>query len=201
MREEPACPRCGYHGQTDARYCAHCGRALAPLRTRVSETANRFFDNLSPWYIVAFGVAALVSLGLLAQYYIVSTGLYFRVSFLLLALVVGSGCGFLGWRWGASRSSRKRFFHVLLVFAGMAALLALIRRLDLAILASFADSERVFVLDIPGVHLEASAGYKQSHRVSSPPPYWLITFGYGVLVGVVSFRIRKIVLRAGKARQ
>jgi ribosomal protein L40E len=195
--DKPICQRCGYIGPEGARYCARCGRALIPLRTRLTSKVNRLLNSLSPLHLALMGLAALVPIGFLSNHLLVSIGLYFPLSLILLVLAIGTGGVCLGWVWSTPLSNRSRLTRELLVLVSMGLLLIVIWQLDRAFLSSLANGDRTIVSDIPGVHLEASSGSKRVHSVSSPPPYWLITMGYTLLTAVTSGLLRK----ALKSRQ
>jgi signal transduction histidine kinase/ribosomal protein L37E len=190
MSEKTACRRCGQTGPADALYCAHCGYALIPLRTRLSNTTNRLLDKLSRCHIGWLSLVALVPIGLLANHLLVRTGLYFPSSLVLLALSLGVGSGYWGWQWDAPSSNRHRLRRTLLVFAGTMLSLAAIWQIDRALLSSLAGTDRRIVSDIPGVHLEASGGYKRLH-ISNAPPYWLFVMLYALLVAAAGHLARK----------
>jgi hypothetical protein len=192
MSETNVCRRCGYAGPADARYCARCGRSLVPFGTHLADCANRLLDGVSPLHVALLGLVALVPLGWLANHFLVHTGLYLRSSLLLLALIIGLGGAYVGWLWKMPLSNRRRLVRVLIVFAAMGLLLAAVWGLDTVLSVLLADGGRVIVLDIPGVHLEASAGYRHVHIVSSPPPYWLVTMGYVILCAVAGSMIYKV---------
>jgi hypothetical protein len=141
--------------------------------------------------LALLALVILVPIGLLSNHLLVSIGLYFPISPILLALAIGAGGACLGWVWSMPLSNRSRLMRVLLILAGMALMLVVVWQLDRVFLSITASSDRVIVSDIPGVHLEASGGYKTWHAVSSPPPYWLITIGYTLLIAVISSLIWK----------
>jgi hypothetical protein len=190
--DKPICQRCGYIGPEGARYCAHCGCALTPLRTRLTSKVDRLLNSVSPFHLALLGLVALVPIGFLSNHLLISIGLYFPLSLILLALAIGAGGACLGWVWSTPLSNRSRLTRVLLVLVSMGLSLMVIWQLDRAFLSSLANSDRTIVSDIPGVHLETSGGYKHLHSVSSPPPYWPITIGYTLLTAVASSLIRKV---------
>jgi ribosomal protein L40E len=192
--DKAICQRCGYIGPEDARYCAHCGRALTPLRTRLTSKTNRLLDSVSPLHLALLSLVALVAVGLLSNHLLVSIGLFSAVSLVLLVLTIAAGSVCLGWLWGMPLSNRSRLARVLLILAGMGLLLIVIWQLDRAILDSLANSDRTIVTDIPGVHLEASGGDRRLHIVSGPPPYGLITTGCALLTAVASSLVRKVLI-------
>ncbi len=192
MSEKTVCPRCGYVGPEDARYCARCGRSLLSLSARSARTVNRVLDNASPPFVALLGLVALFGISQLAHYYIVMTGLLFPWSYALLVLVLAVGGGYLGWLWEMQLPNRYRVLRVLLVFAGMALLLVMVWYLDRAVLSLLADSNRTIVMDIPGLHLEGSGGYERRIIVSDAPPYWFFALLFVILVGVTGNTIHKL---------
>jgi signal transduction histidine kinase len=182
--EPIVCRRCGHTGPGDARYCPRCGRALGPLHVRSTGAIDRWLDNLLPRYAELLGLIALVPIGLLVDHLLVNVGLYLPVSFLLLALAIGSGCAYLGWYWHTPSPARRRLIRVFLVLAGLGLSLAAVWWIDRAFLSTLTDNGRTIVCDIPGVHLEASGGSHRLLRVSSPPPYWLFFVIYATLAAV-----------------
>lgn len=189
MSGESTCRRCGYAGPSDARYCARCGRALVPLRARLAAGAGKLQRRLTSLHAGLLGLATWTGLGLLAHHLLVSEGLYFPASFVVLALGIGLGGAALGWLWAGS-SPGRRLAVVLLVAAGVALFLLAVWQLDRALLSA-ADSGRTIVSTIPGVRLEAEGGYKRHHAVSDPPPYWLIALGYAALAAVAGHLARR----------
>jgi hypothetical protein len=143
---------------------------------------DQWLNSLSPLLLVLLGLTALIPIGFLSNHLLVSLGLYFPLSLYLLILVIGAGGATLGWVWSRPQSNRHRLTQVLLVLVSMSLLLLIIWQLDRAFLSAIANSDRVIVSDIPGVHLEAHGGYKRRHVVSSPPPYGLITMGARLLI-------------------
>jgi hypothetical protein len=142
--------------------------------------------------VALLGLVALVPLGWLANYLLVHTGLYLGSSLLLLALIIGLGGAYVGWLWKMPLSNRRRLVRVLVAFAAMGLLLAAVWWLDTVLSALLTGGDRVIVLDIPGVHLEASAENRHVHIVSSPPPYWLLAMGYVILCAVAGSMIHKV---------
>ncbi|MDY7077702.1 MAG: sensor histidine kinase [Chloroflexota bacterium] len=191
MSEKSICRRCGYAGADDARYCARCGRALVPLRARTSNTARIWLDSLSPPYVGLLGLFAFIPISLLADYLLVESGLYFVLSQVMLALVIGLGSGYLGWLWDKPLSNRDQFKRMLFVLFGMAILLVAVRMMDRALLSAFTDSGRTVVSDIPGVHLEATSDHRRT-RISNAPPYWLVAIAYALLAAIVGNLIHKV---------
>ena len=63
MSDKPVCHRCGYVGPVDARYCAHCGRALVSPNARLTRSINRILSNLSPYHIGFLGLVLSVPTG------------------------------------------------------------------------------------------------------------------------------------------
>jgi len=184
MNEQPSCPRCGYVGPADARYCAQCGRAFLPVRQRLADSANRLLDGVTQLHTALVVLVGLVLLGWLAEWLLVSAGLYFTLSQALLVIVIGLGGGWLGWLWHAPLSRRGRLGRVVLTLGAMALLCGAIWQVD-RLLLGLVPGDRAIVSDIPGVHLEASGGYKRMHHVSSPPPYWLITIVWAGLAALL----------------
>ena len=192
--ETTACRRCGHTGPGDARYCARCGQALVPVRARSTGTIRRLLDNLPPRYIALLGSIALVPIGMLVEHLLVNAGLYLILSLVLSALVIGSGCAYLGWYWHGPSSGRSRLSRVFLVLTGLGISLVAIWGIDRALLSALADNGRTFVFDIPGVHLEATNGLnglKRVHTISSPPPYWLFVIIYATLTAAAGNLIRR----------
>ncbi len=189
--ETIVCRRCGHTGPGDARYCARCGQALVPLRVRTTGTIHRLLDSLAPRTIALLGLIALVPIGVLVELLLVDVGLFLPFSFVLLALVTGSGCAYLGWTWHTPASGHQRLARVLLVLIGLGLSLVAIRWIDKAFLSTLADNGQTIVTDIPGVHLEASNGFKRLLKVTSPPPYWLFFVIYATLAAVAGNLIHR----------
>ena len=190
MSEKTVCGRCGHAGSVDDHYCARCGRALVPRRSRLANTTDRLLDTSSPRYVSLLSLVALVLISKLVDHLLVKTGLYFASSLVLLALVIGLGSAYLGWQWDMPLSSRNRLMRVLFAFASMGLLLVAVWQIDRALLGSLIGSGRRIVSDIPGVHLEASEGSKRLY-ISHAPPYWLLVMVYALLVAVVSNLARR----------
>ncbi len=190
MSEEIVCHRCSYAGAGDARYCAQCGRALVPLHTRTSNVAQLVLDSLSPQYIGLLELLAFIPISLLANYLLVESGLYFVLSQILLALVIGLGSGYLGWLWDKPLSNQDQIKRMLFVFFGMAILLVVVQMIDRMLLSTFAAGGRTIVSDLPGVHLETD-GYKRLHIHSNAPPYWLVCIAYALLAAIAGNLIHK----------
>jgi signal transduction histidine kinase len=190
MSEQSVCRRCGHAGPAGAHYCAHCGRALVPLRTRLATIANRSLDDLSPRRVGLLSLLALVLISVLAEYLIFSAGLHFSLSYVLLILIIGLGSAYLGRLWGPPSSGRKTLMRLLGLSIAMALLLAAVLLIDKALLSSLAASGRRVMLDIPGMHIEAfsSDGLTPTVRriVYNRLPYWLFALVYALLVALAS---------------
>jgi hypothetical protein len=193
MTEESACPRCGYAGPQDARYCAYCGRASVPLSLRLIRTPDRLLAGLSRRQILWFGLAALFLVSFLAHHLIVGPGLYLPVSYLLLVLIFAVGAAYLGWGWNRPWSGRGLFERAVIVFAGMAVALTAVLPIDRLALSSLAGTGRMTVFDIPGIHVEVLGSFSPARItfvVADPPPYWLLAMMGALLVGLASSQLR-----------
>jgi signal transduction histidine kinase len=190
MSEEIVCRRCGYAGSDDARYCARCGRRLTPPRMRLAGTINRSLENLPSRHIGLFGLATLIPISILTGHLIVTTGLCFWMSYVLLALIVGLASAYVGWLWDASLPNRSRLGRMLIIVVAMAILLAAIPLIDRAFLDLVISNGQTIALDIPGIHIEAVAPssvdlpFRHIIVVDNPPPYWLVVTVYALLVAV-----------------
>jgi hypothetical protein len=174
MLDNVFCARCGHEISSEARYCAHCGRAVIPLRYQISNKIRYILDDVSKWHIQLLCLMALLSIGVITEHYLVDRGLYFPASYAILLLVLGGGCSLIGWQWNRT-SNRSRFLLVLVTGITISLLIPFVKVIDNTILNVIADSNRELIVNIPGVHLEASEGYKNFHSVNNPPPYWLLT--------------------------
>ena len=67
MSEKPVCHHCGYVGPVDARYCAHCGRALVPPNVRLTRSIDHILSNLSPFHIGFLGLVLSVPISAFAD--------------------------------------------------------------------------------------------------------------------------------------
>jgi ribosomal protein L40E len=193
MSEKPICQHCGYVGPVDARYCAHCGRALVPPNVRLTKSASRILSSLSPFHIGFLALVLSVPISAFAERLIV-TGLSFPLSLVPLALIIGCGYAYLGWRWNASLSGRSHLLRMLLAFAGMGGFLVAVWLVDRALLSLLSDRTQMVVYQVPGVYRESSAGYRQISIDSNVLPYGLIAMVYGVLTAVAG----NLIHRAGK---
>jgi hypothetical protein len=189
MSEIEACTRCGNEIPADAQYCAYCGRAVASLRDRIPKNLSHILKNISNWQIWLLVLSVAVIIGAITGIYLVNRGLYFPVSYAILLLVIGGGWGFLGWQW-ENRSNQDRFLLIIVIGIAMGLLIPFVKLLDNTFLSAIADSDKIVIIDIPGVHLEASGGYKRYHSVIAPPPYWLLTTIFGGLIGYLGYWLR-----------
>lgn len=192
MPDVTVCRRCGHPIVEGAHYCAQCGLARNPFRIRFIRKAERLLDNLSPPHLVLVGLIALIPVGLFTNHLLVNIGLYLPPSLILLALVTGIGGLCLGWVWIGSLSYRSRLLRILFIILMMGLLMLLIWQVDRAFLSIVANSKHVIVSNIPGVHLEASDGYKRWHSVYNPPQYWLIAIGFILFMAAISGLIRRV---------
>jgi hypothetical protein len=183
MTESVSCARCGHEISSDARYCAHCGRAVIPLQDRISKNLSYTLEGISNWQIQLLGLAALVIIGVITDHYLIDRGLYFPASYAILFFVLGGGFALIGWQWNRASNSR-RFLLLLVVGAVICLLIPFIKMIDNVFLSAIAESDRLVTVNIPGVHLEASGGYKRFHSVNNPPPYWLLTI---MFVGIIGY--------------
>lgn len=190
MSEKPVCHRCGYEGPVDARYCAHCGRALETPSARFKKRINRIMSNLSPFHIGFLGLVLSVATSLFADRLIV-TELSFPLSLVSLALVIGCGYAFLGWHWNASMSSRSHLVRMLLVFVCMGVFLVAVWFVDWGLLSLLSDRTRMVVYKVPGIYRESSPGFRHMSIDSDVLPYWLVAMIYGVLTAVAGNLIHR----------
>jgi hypothetical protein len=189
VSEGPVCPGCGYVGPADASYCARCGRALAPLSTRLDGTINRILDNLKPVHLGLLGLLLLIPTGMFAEHLIVSK-LSFSFLLPLLAFTLGSGLAYLGWESYAHSSNRRYLLRMLLVFACIALSLVGIWLIDWVLLYASPDGSGTVVYRIPGVCAESDAGSRRA-LMADVPPYWLAVVGYGVLTAALGNLIHR----------
>jgi hypothetical protein len=190
MSERPVCHRCGYVGPVDARYCAHCGRALVPLDVRLTRSINRILSNLSPFHIGFLGLVLSVPISAFADRLIV-TELSFPLSLVPLALAIGCGYAYLGWHWNASLSSRSHLVRMLLVFVCLGVLLVAVWLVDRGLLSLLTDRTHMVVYGVPGVYRESSPGFRRMSIDSDVLPYWLVAMIYGVLTAVAGNLIHR----------
>ena len=188
MSEQSVCHRCGYAGPEDATYCARCGGALVSPGARSTGGIDRVLAKLSPVHIGLLGLVLLALTSVFAAYLMI-TKLNFWWTVVLLALVLGCGCVYLGWQWSPSTASDRRIVHVLVVFGLMAALLVVVWVIDGVWLSFVTAGGGEIVYEIPGVHVEASAHGRHLFMVNVPP-YWLAVLAYGVVAVVVGNLVR-----------
>lgn len=191
MSEKPVCPRCGYVGPVDARFCAHCGRSFIPLKVRLTRSGNRILDNLSPLHI---GFLGLVLAGLISAYaqHLIVLGLSFPLSLVPLALVIGIGFVTLGWHWHASLPDRRYFVRMLLVFVCMAGCLVVVSLVDRELLSSVTDKANMVVYEIPGVYRQSTAEFRRMSIDASDLTYGLVVMLYGILTAVAGYLIHRV---------
>jgi len=194
MSEKPVCRRCGYVGPADARFCAHCGRSLIPLKVRLTRSGNRILDNLSLLHI---GFIGLVLAGLISAYaqHLIVIELSFPLSLVPLALVIGCGFATLGWHWHAQLPSRRYFVRMLLVFVCMAGCLVAVWLLDMGLLSSVTDKANMVVYEIPGVYRQSTAEYRRMSIDASDLTYGLVVMLYGLLTAVAGYLIHRVYKR------
>ena len=190
MSEQTVCRRCGYEGPSDARYCAHCGRALVPPRERFALRMNRILDRLSPLHLGLIGLALSVPISLFAHHLLVIE-LSIPLSLLPMALVLGGGFAYLGWDWQMQASSRSHLVRMLWVFVGMGVLLAAVWLVDRGLLTLLSDSAHMIVYEIPGVYRESSPGYRHL-SIDSNLSYWIVALLYGALTAVGGYLIERV---------
>jgi hypothetical protein len=190
MSEITVCRRCGYESPADARYCAHCGRALVPSGVRFSRSMNRILDQLSPLHLSLLGLVLSIPISVFAHHLMVME-LSIPLSLLPLALVLGGGYAYLGWSWRTQASGRNHLVRMLLIFVGMAALIAVVWLLDWGLLRLLSDSAHVIVYEIPGLHAESAPGYRMLTVLTGIPPYWLVVMLYGAIAAVGGYLIRR----------
>ncbi len=189
MSEKTVCRRCGYKGPADARYCAHCGRALVPPGMRLQASVNRILDGLSSLHLALLAVVLAAGLSVLAHHLLVME-LSITLSLVPMALVLGSGYAYLGWSWRTQASARSHLVRKLLIFLGMGILLLAVWLLDWGLVRLLSDGTRVIVYEIPGLHAESSPGHRMLTVLAGIPPYWLVAMLYGAITGVGGYLIR-----------
>lgn len=196
MHEKPVCGRCGYVAPMQAKYCPSCGTALVPLSAPLARGIDRILGKLSRFHIGLLGLVLLVSTSVLAAHLIV-TGLTFRWSIVLLALVLGCGCAYLGWDRNRSISSDRRLVRMLLFFACMGILLVIVWLIDRMWLSFLSAGGGEVVYAIPGIYVEASV---ESRRlvVADVPPYWLAVTVYALLAAAAGNLVYKGQARLAK---
>jgi ribosomal protein L40E len=190
MSEKSVCHRCGYVGPADARYCAHCGRALVPPNARLTRSINRILSNLSPLHIGFLGLVLSVPISVFTDRLIV-TKLSFPLSLVPLALVIGCGYAYLGWYWNTPLSSRSRLVRMLLVFFCIGVFLAAVWLVDRGLLTLLSNSTHRVVYQVPGVYVESSPGFRRLSIASAVPPYWLVVMIYGMLAAIAGNLIHR----------
>jgi hypothetical protein len=194
MIEGSTCPWCGHAGPGDARYCAYCGRAFAPLGPRLIGAIDGLLARLSRRHILWFGLSALFLVSMLADHLILHAGLFLPISYFLLVLVLALGGASLGWAWHLPWSGRRLLQRAVIVFAGMAAALVVVLKVDRLCLSSWAGTGRKAVFDIPGIHVEALGSFSPArlrYVVVDPPPYWLLVMAGILVVGLVGNLLRR----------
>ena len=189
MSDMTVCWRCGYEGLADARYCAHCGRALVAPSLRLKRWINRVLNGTSDVHVAFLGLGLSVLVGLFANRLIVFK-FNFESMLVILSLVIGSGCAYLGWDWNRPRSVRDRLERLLLVFLGMGALIGLIWLIDTFVSSALITSGKTVVYQVPGVYIEASAEARRMF-ISNDPPYWLAMIVLSVIAAAVGNLINR----------
>jgi hypothetical protein len=152
--------------------------------------------RLSRVHIGLLGLALLVPISVLTAHLIVS-GLSFRWSLLLLALVLGCGCAYLGWEWSTSVISDRRITRMLLTYACIGILVATVWLVDRVWLGILNAGGHEVVYAVPGVHLEASVEGRRLVMVDAPP-YWLPVMLYGIAAAAVGSLIRRARMHEGE---
>ncbi len=195
MSEILICHSCGQSASTDAKYCSRCGAALVPPTARSARGVDRILSKASSLHIGVLGLVLLTSISVFAAHLIV-TGFNFQWSIVLLALVLGAGCGCLGWQWTRSLSPDSRIVRMLLIFASMAVALLVVWLIDWACLTIVAGGGGV-VYAIPGVYVEALAEGRHLVIVDAPP-YWLLVTLWGVFAATLGNLVYIAVARLSK---
>ena len=198
MSEQAVCGHCGYEGPADARYCARCGRALVPLRTRFASLGGRLLGSPSLFQVGMLSLVCLVLLGVLVDRLIIAAGLYFPVSYISLACVLGVGGAYSGWQWGRADSNGDLLKRVVLVSAGMGGLVLITLAADRALFSLLGGSGRRIAFDIPGMHIETlasnsiGAAGRRVRMVYDMFPYSLLALFYVVLIGTASNLVQRV---------
>jgi hypothetical protein len=157
---------------------------------------KRSLSNLRPFQIALIGLALSIAISVLADRMIV-TKLSFPLSLVPLVLIIGGGYAALGWQWRALLTNRSRLVRMLVVFAGMGALLGAVWLVDRGMLSVFSDCTHQVVYAVPGVYVESSPGVRYLSIESDVPPYWLFTLIYGGLAAAAGNFIRRVKGAAG----
>lgn len=190
MSVKPVCHRCGKATPLNARYCPHCGTALVPPTAPSARGINRILSGLSGFYIGFTGLVLLFLTSMFAAHLIV-TGFSFMWSLVLLVVVLGYGCGYLGWHWNISVSSDGRIARVLLTFACMLIFLSILWLIDRVGLSFLTAGGGKVVYAIPGVSVEASVEGRRLVIVDVPP-YWLAVIAYAMVTAAIGNLVHRI---------
>jgi hypothetical protein len=198
MSEQAVCGHCGCAGPADARYCARCGRALVPLRTRLVSLGGRLLGSPTLFQVGMLSLVCLVLLAVLVDRLIIAAGLYFPVSYIFLACVLGVGGAYSGWQWGRAESNGDRLKRVVLVCAGVGGFVLVVLVMDRALFSLLGGSGRRIAFDIPGMHIETlasksiGAAGRRVRMVHDVFPYSLLTLVYVVLIGAASNLVHRV---------
>jgi hypothetical protein len=192
MTEKPICPRCGYIGPVDARYCAHCGRALVPLGIRLTRSINLILSNLSPFHLGLLGLVISVAISALTAHLVVME-FSFPLSLIACALVIGCGYAYLGWQWNEQFSNRNRLVRMLLVIVCIGLCLVAVWLVERWLLRLVSDRTHMVLFKVPGVYRESSPGFRHMSIESGVLlPYGLAVMTYGVLAAIAGNLVRQV---------
>ena len=198
MTEKTICPRCGYKGPEDARYCAHCGRALVPLGIRLTRRINLVLNNLSPVHIGLLGLVISIAISTSVAHLVVME-LSFPLSLIAIALIIGCGYVYLGWQWNEQSSSRNRLVRMLLVFACIGLCLGAVWLVDRWALSLLSDETYTVLFEIPGVYRESSSNIRHvSVESGILLPYGLVVMTSGVMITIAGFLVHRASKRRSK---
>lgn len=158
-----------------------------------------FFPSMLKRYKAVIGFLYMIGVSLFTGYLMVQQGLYFGISYLLLALVLGAGSLLFGWFWRAifkNRMGKRPFFLFLLLLSIMLGFVAL---LDASLIHTIARSIEKVSIELPGLYNEAQwlqneAGeaylFRRQHRVIGIP-YWLLIVPFMTLFALLGDRWRR----------
>lgn len=142
------CPRCGILRPTEARYCTNCGRAFIPIHTYVVEQVRNFIESRIT--LVIFGALALLVISEGGSH-LITGGIFYPLSYLILAAGVGVGSSFFGWQLTRKSSNRSRLLLILLVSIYLEMLFFATEEIDWATLRSEVTADQSISYDVLGI--------------------------------------------------
>jgi hypothetical protein len=196
------CRHCGYAGPDDARYCARCGSALVsiPLRVRLMTPISNTLDDASRSLITLLCLSLLLIYSAQAYSLNISAGLYVPLSYVLLLLIMAVGSFFFGWQWDEHLPNHRLVYRTLTTTVVVLFLLNVPLQMDRFILSRPQGNEQTFVIDIPGIHSEATArrvageeccAVHATREVYYSWPYGWLSIIYTLLFAVVGNLLKR----------